>query len=134
MTKASMIAPCGMNCALCYAHLREKNKCDGCRSKDDPKMPASCLRCIIRSCDARTDGESDYCFVCTKYPCKRLKELDKRYRTKYAMSMLENLSAISTRGMYEFLRQQRQRWTCADCGGVICVHRGYCGTCGPKEI
>lgn len=129
--KATMIAPCGMNCALCYAYLREKNKCDGCRGRDETKMP-SCQRCIISHCDARAEGESDFCYVCDKYPCARLKALDKRYRTKYAMSMLENLSAIKTQGMDTFLQQQSERWTCLDCGGVICVHRGYCETCGTR--
>ncbi len=129
---ASMIAPCGMNCTLCYAYLREKNKCDGCRGSVESKMP-SCVRCIISHCDARAECESDFCYVCDKYPCKRLKELDKRYRTKYSMSMLENLSAIKTQGMDAFLKQQSERWTCPDCGGVICVHRGYCYTCGPSK-
>jgi len=129
---ATMIAPCGMNCTLCYAHLRDKRKCDGCRGSDETKMP-SCVRCMIRNCEARTDSESDFCYVCAEYPCKKLKALDKRYRTKYAMSMLDNLSDIKTAGMDAFLMQQSERWTCPDCGGVICVHGGYCQTCGPKE-
>jgi hypothetical protein len=27
----ALIAPCGMNCGVCMAYLREKNKCPGCR-------------------------------------------------------------------------------------------------------
>jgi len=29
-----MIAPCGMNCEICIGHIREKNKCPGCREID----------------------------------------------------------------------------------------------------
>ncbi len=31
----SIIAPCGMNCSICMAYLRGKNKCPGCRGIDD---------------------------------------------------------------------------------------------------
>ncbi len=130
--KATMIAPCGMNCTLCYAHLREKNKCEGCRGNDELKMPG-CVKCAINRCDARTDSHVDLCYVCAQYPCKRLKELDKRYKAKYSMSMLENLADIKTQGMDAFLQQQSERWTCPNCGSVICVHRGRCSSCGSKE-
>lgn len=26
----NLIAPCGMNCGVCIAYLREKNRCQGC--------------------------------------------------------------------------------------------------------
>ncbi len=29
------------------------------------------------------EGKLRFCFECESYPCKRLKALDKRYRTKY---------------------------------------------------
>ena len=32
--KSELIAPCGMNCGICYGYLREKNKCPGCRKRD----------------------------------------------------------------------------------------------------
>lgn len=35
--KISLIAPCGMNCSICMAYLREKNKCPGCRGNDIDK-------------------------------------------------------------------------------------------------
>lgn len=125
---AAMVAPCGLNCALCYAHLRTKNACGGCRSSDN--LPNYCLRCIIRNCDARKCGEADFCYVCADYPCARLKALDKRYRAKYATDLKENQQTIKTQGMDLFLEQQKQRWTCPVCGGVISVHRSYCDTCG----
>ena len=33
-----MIAPCGINCGFCMAHLRDKNKCPGCNSDGPGKL------------------------------------------------------------------------------------------------
>jgi hypothetical protein len=35
-----------------------------------------------------------YCYECDEFPCARVKRLDKRYRTKYEMGMIENLEYI----------------------------------------
>jgi len=128
-----LIAPCGMNCAICLGYLREKNKCEGCNSNSE-NMPSSCKKCIINNCELLKETESGFCYDCSKYPCKRLKQLDKRYRTKYAMSMLENLDFIKTAGLNEFLANESVRWKCNSCGGSICVHRGYCLKCQPKKL
>ncbi len=128
---AGLIAPCGLNCALCYAHLRKKNTCGGCRGNEN--LPASCVRCIIRGCDKREGSGADFCYVCADYPCAKLKALDKRYRTKYATDIRENQRTIKTQGLDAFLSQQKQRWTCPKCDSLICMHRGTCDTCAPKE-
>jgi hypothetical protein len=46
------------------------------------------------------------------------------------MSMIENLEHIKADGIRRFLKQEEARWTCPSCGGTICVHRGYCYSCG----
>jgi hypothetical protein len=129
--KAELIAPCGMNCAICMGHLlREKNICPGCRG-DDKNKPRNCVRCIIVNCEHLQNTQSKYCSEkCDKFPCSRLKDLDKRYRTKYGMSMLENLKNIEDLGIMAFVRNEKTRWTCPECGGLICVHRSNCPTCG----
>jgi hypothetical protein len=126
-----LIAPCGMNCGICLAFLRKERKCPGCRGEDTHKS-ASCIKCIIKNCETVTRNKSGFCFECREYPCKRLKQLDKRYRTKYNMSMLENLENIKETGLRAFIEKENERWRCQKCGGVICVHRGYCLDCGPS--
>lgn len=128
---ASLIAPCGMNCGVCLAYLRDKRTCPGCRG-DDANKPASCVRCIIKNCETVKASPSGFCCECPKLPCKRLKDLDKRYRTKYGMSMLENLEFIREHGLSAFVNKENERWRCRTCGGVICVHRHFCSTCGEK--
>lgn len=127
--KSHLVAPCGMNCGVCYAYLREKNKCPGCR-QFNAKEPVSIARCKIKNCEAIQKGELKFCFECDNFPCKSLKNLDKRYRTKYNMSMTRNLEYIKNFGINKFLENEDVRWTCSECGGTICVHKGYCYSCG----
>ena len=132
LNKISLIAPCGMNCGICMAYLREKNKCPGCRAADTNKA-ISVMRCKIANCEFIQKGKAKFCFRCGDFPCKKLIHLDKRYRTRYRMSMIENLENIRDTGIREFLRNEEPRWTCLQCGGTICVHKGYCYSCGTKK-
>ena len=81
------------------------------------------------ACDLLGNGEVRFCFECADYPCKRLKSLDKRYRMKYHMSMIENLNAIMDTGMDNFLKAQEEKWHCPTCGETICCHTGLCLNC-----
>jgi hypothetical protein len=129
----SLIAPCGMNCSLCMAYLREKNRCPGCRILGESKSEYR-QKCILRNCVILKENKLKYCSSrCGLYPCKRLKGLDKRYRTKYGMSMIENLENIHNKGIREFITNEEKRWTCTSCGNVICVHRPSCLNCGKKR-
>lgn len=128
----SLIAPCGMNCGICIAHLRDRKKCQGCNGIDVDK-PVHCLKCRIKNCEKIQKSELKLCYECNKFPCSRLKQLDKRYRTNYAMSMIENLKQIKNLGLDEFKKNEKIKWTCKNCGGIICVHRGYCINCNEKK-
>jgi rubrerythrin len=63
-------------------------------------------------------------------PCKNLDHLDKRYRERYGMSMIENLKLLKAKGMDEFLVSQAEKHRCPSCGDVVCVHDGKCYSCG----
>jgi hypothetical protein len=125
-----LIAPCGMNCALCLAFQRPKGKCPGCWGEDKNKSK-SCKACVIRNCEMIKNNSSHFCFECEKMPCTRLKRLDARYRNKYGMSMIANLTEIKDQGMDEFLAHQGEKYTCPECKGLICVHRSRCLLCDP---
>lgn len=124
-----MIAPCGMNCGICIGHLRESKQCPGCHG-DDENKPKHCVNCRIVNCEKIGNSASGFCYECDEYPCKRLKALDKRYRMKYSMSMIENLDRISEVGIDQFIEDERIRWTCGGCGKILCVHRDRCIYCG----
>jgi hypothetical protein len=124
-----LIAPCGMNCAVCIHYLREKNKCTGCRGSDENK-PVTRVNCRIKRCEFFINSDKAFCFECKEYPCAKLKHLDNRYKTRYNMSMIENLEYIKDSGIKNFIKHENTRWKCNECGGTICVHKGYCYSCG----
>jgi len=136
MTKATgseLIAPCGMNCAICKGYLafthgvpRVRGRvtyCAGCRPR-----AKNCY--IKRSCKKLTRREVQFCYQCEIMPCEKLAHLDARYREHYGMSMVENLKMLKEEGMYEFLKKQEQKYRCPNCGDVVCVHDGKCYNCG----
>jgi hypothetical protein len=132
VVRAALIAPCGMNCRLCRAYMREKNPCPGCRNDDHPK-PKTRARCRIKQCETLKAASLRYCFECAKFPCDALNHLDTRYRTKYGMSMIDNLKDIKQIGIRNFMRLETGRWTCPQCGELIFVHEKSCMVCGRKR-
>ncbi len=58
-----LIAPCGINCRICRAYLREKNKCPGCREPDINK-PVTRVVCKIKICDELKRNNLNYCIEC----------------------------------------------------------------------
>ena len=126
MTLQHLIAPCGMNCALCQAYQGKGLVCHGCGHGSERK---ACQNCSIRKCE----NKKTFCFECAEYPCRRLKALDKRYRAKYYMSMLENLAYIQENGLDQFIRQQEERYRCSRCGKLRTVHQDYCLYCAEMD-
>ena len=131
--KKELIAPCGMNCRICYAYLRKKNKCPGC-AIEDPYKRSSRKECPIRNCEMIKNNQSGFCFECDDFPCKKLKQMDKRYTTKYHMSVLENLGIIKEQGIDALLAREAEKWKCPECGGVISCHNGVCYTCDLEKL
>jgi hypothetical protein len=131
--KQELIAPCGMNCGLCVSYLAMKNDINkqGFRKRYCPDCLPRGQNCTFMAaqCDLLGKGLVRFCYHCADFPCRRLEALDKRYRTSYHISMIENLEFISDRGIEEFLENEAAKWGCPDCGGVICYHNGLCLDC-----
>ena len=51
-----------------------------------------------------------------------MKSLDKRYRTKYGMSEIDNLNDIAEIGIRKFLESEDKKWVKGD--KILCVHDG----------
>lgn len=133
--KEESIAVCGMNCRICLAYFgytmsgkKRKDPCPGCRISDK-----SCAF-IKKQCSKTLKEEVNYCFECEDFPCEILEKLDKRYRERYKMSMIDNLNFIKGNGMEKFLKIQEEKYRCTKCGAVICVHNGKCYVCGNVSI
>ena len=129
---AGMIAPCGLDCSLCKRALDEEDPCPGCNGPDENKPDFCREKCGVILCRKRREKGYAYCDECPDYPCADVKEKEDRYTSQYPLyeSPARNLKDIREKGMAKFLEEQRERWTCGDCGGVVCVHTGICCGCG----
>ncbi len=133
-----LIAPCGMNCGICSGYLALKNDvkskgikmgyCAGCRPRGK-----NCAF-LKKRCNLLMSGQVQYCYECDEFPCKHLNHIDKRYRERYRMSMVENLEYIKENGMEAFLEKEEEKWKCPECGAVICCHNGICFNCGLEQL
>ncbi len=129
LNDAELIAPCGINCRLCRAYMRERKPCPGCRGRDENKSK-TCINCRIRNCRELALHNHRYCFSCAAFPCHLLRRLDVRYSKNYGVSVIANLEFIRQEGIARFLMEERTKWTCDECGAVICMHKAQCENCG----
>ncbi|MBC5706417.1 DUF3795 domain-containing protein [Hungatella sp. L12] len=124
---SQMFAPCGMNCMVCFTHCSTKKACGGCLGNDESK-PGHCRTCLRKNCAA--ERELSYCYECSDFPCRRIRDLDRSYRKRYGVSLIEQSLFVKENGMELFLRNERKRYTCTACGGVISLHDHQCSECG----
>ena len=128
-----LIAPCGMNCALCsrylaYVNNLKRSQCVGCRTRDE-KCTYLFAKCTGINHTAK--GNAPFCFECNQYPCKQINRIDNRYRKNYKMSMKDNLEFIQKKGMGKFIQEQYKRYRCSTCDGLISIHNRKCFKCEP---
>lgn len=130
MNEASL-APCGVICDLCLGFQRNKNTCVGCNNIGN--KPNHCTVCSIKSCAEKKGNEKLLCYDCIKFPCRRIKDLDKRYTLKYGESPIQNLIKVREIGLPLFITAEKEKWKCDTCGQLLCVHRDVCLNCGNKN-
>jgi len=128
-TDPTLIAPCGINCRLCHAYVRDKKVCPGCRG-DDTLKSKTCVTCKIKNCEKMARGNIEYCFDCAEFPCTLLVHLDRRYRTKYGTNVIDNLASIKKIGLMNFVKNENNKWACPECGAMLCMHKPQCLSCG----
>jgi hypothetical protein len=126
-----LIAPCGMNCAICSRYLSYVNnlkpsQCIGCRLRDK--------RCdyLFEKCTGlnhSSKGDAVFCFECEQYPCEQINRMDDRYRSNYGMSVKDNLGTIKKGGINQFMQEQYDKYHCSKCGGLISIHNRKCFKC-----
>jgi len=131
--RKELVAPCGINCAICGRYLAMKYDvkrkgimipyCEGCRPRG-----RACAT-LKKRCSLILNNEIQFCFECDTFPCKDLKRLDQAYQKFFHMSLVENLKRIKKDGMANFLKSQRKGSKCPKCGGIISVHNGKCFRC-----
>jgi hypothetical protein len=135
---SDLIAPCGMNCAVCSSYLAMKNDvktkdirmpyCKGCRPRN---KQCSFLK---KRCPKLLNGMVKFCFECTNFPCDNLKAINGRYELLYRTSLFDNLNFLKENGVEKFFEHQQKVWKCPDCGELICCHNGICYKCQLEKL
>jgi hypothetical protein len=127
--KKEMMAVCGINCLACSAYLNDTRKCPGCRAEADKHFRKSCINCLMKQC--AYDKGLHWCFECVQFPCLKIKNINKRYTSKYEIDLIQK-GLDMKEDMNEFLAKQKELFTCSNCGGVIDLHNNMCSECGKK--
>ena len=128
-----LIAPCGMNCAICsnylaYVNDLNKSQCAGCRTSNK-KCAYLFGKCAGINHSIEGNAKAKFCFECDQYPCKEIDRMDRRYRENYGISIKENLGRIEKEGLMDFVEEQYNKHHCSKCGGMISVHNKKCFKC-----
>jgi hypothetical protein len=132
-----LVAPCGMNCAVCSNYLALQNDvrakgvklpyCKGCRPRNKQ------CSFVKKKCEKLMKNNVDFCYECTEFPCELIRKITKGYE-KYKVNMVENLYFIKEHGLDKFLESQKEKWRCPECGDLICCHNGICYHCGLEKL
>lgn len=125
------IAPCGVICDICLGFQREKNNCVGCNNVGS--KPNHCTVCSIKFCAEKQGNDTLLCGECAKFPCRRIKDLNKRYTLKYGENLIQNLTMVKEMGLSQFIETENEKWKCKKCGQLLCVHKDACLICGNKN-
>ena len=131
--QAELIAPCGMNCAVCSRYLshvnrKKQSQCSGCRPGNN-KCLYLFAKCSGINSTLNGNAAARFCFECDQYPCKQINRMDARYKNNYEMSVKDNLANIGKIGVEQFAKEQHEKYQCSKCGGLISVHNKKCFTC-----
>jgi uncharacterized protein YqiB (DUF1249 family) len=128
-----LIAPCGMNCAICSRYLAHVNnlkrsQCIGCRS-GNKRCSYLFEKCPGTNNTLHGNTTANFCFECDQYPCKQINRMDARYKSNYQMSLKDNLEYINKMGIDKFIEDQCRKYHCSRCGGLISIHNKRCFKC-----
>jgi len=133
--RISKLAPCGVFCGACPSY---KKTCLGCISESKEQKRTSKWSCKVRKCCYSIENKN-YCIECNYFPCKKIKNklIDthpKDIKYKYRHEIPEIFVKMREMGIDDYLQFQKERWTCASCGGVIHFYKYKCSKCGKKVI
>ncbi|MFX0058188.1 MAG: DUF3795 domain-containing protein [Candidatus Hodarchaeota archaeon] len=134
MNERNLAAPCGIYCGACRQYLLWKKDllekrgyklgCKGCRIRNK-----NCVF-IRKDCSHLKKKQLEFCYECESFPCSKLEKIDAIYQERYSVNLVENLERIKGIGVKNWLLEQKELYTCPNCGGEICIHDTECYDCG----
>ncbi len=138
---------CGLYCGACFimnAYKQNRNnclpldwinplenkeiKCHGCKSEI---IFENCRGCKIRECAQSKNLE--FCNECSQFPCEKIKVFEER-NLKHHKVALFYFDKIKESGIQEWLKQQKDRWSCTNCGNQFSWYEENCNYCDAKLL
>ena len=102
----NMIAPCGLNCAVCSEALRKDSPCVGCRNEGYKGEYCANL-CKIVKCEIRKTLHDGVCDKCPQYPCREIVDKECWYANAYPMNSCKEKRFVGlapiVEGVYRFM-------------------------------
>lgn len=134
-TNIELLSYCGLYCGACPSYYR--GTCLGCRSENHDQKRKSKWSCKIREC-CLNDKEVLYCGECSEFPCaniskKLLESHPKDPRFFYRHEIPENIKQINEISISKWIKYQKRKWRCDDCGGKITFYDYKCMNCNRKS-
>ena len=137
---------CGLNCGACHMLIanEEKNeqwlaataekqnrkledmRCHGCKTDITAIF---CANCGMRMCAREKNLE--FCSECSDYPCQKIKSF-RNDDAPHHSAIIKNLERIRAIGKQKWLVEQRERWSCAECGTRFGWYSEKCSKCGAE--
>ena len=63
---------------------------------------------------------------CSEFPCPLMKKHSKKYIKRHDLDTLSSAKRIKTTGIGKMMAQDRERWLCPECGGVVKFQNNTC--------
>jgi predicted RNA-binding Zn-ribbon protein involved in translation (DUF1610 family) len=109
-------------------------ECWGCKTD---LLFEGCRRCGIRACAAEKKVEA--CILCSEYPCQLVQErilMMERIKEvlPHCAVMFKNLDSLKEQGLGFWLEEQKNKWSCPDCGALFTWYQKECRQCGRELI
>jgi hypothetical protein len=129
------LAPCGVFCGACPSFNKT---CLGCPSERREQKRKSKWGCRIRRC-CYEEKNLKICGDCQQFPCdevkrKLLNSHPGEMKFKYRHEIPENMKVLRELGLKEYLKYQKQRWSCPFCSGTVRFYEYKCDNCQKTVI
>ena len=138
-------AYCGLYCGSCEMLITTKKneldniakrkgldnegvKCYGCKTDI---VYEHCRNCHLKKC--AKEKSLDFCYECKEYPCSELNQFRNDSNYPYHIEVFDNLQEVKEKGLNEWLKNQKLRWSCPSCKLEFMWYTMKCEDCG-KEV
>lgn len=112
---------CGIYCGACSTP-----GCNGCKIMNENHWSPDCK--FIQCAQSKN---VDACPLCDQYPCDNIMEFEKDKHVHHK-TVVPNGKRIKEIGLEAWLEEQKERWTCEQCGKGFTWFDDKCKSCGTE--